>query len=79
MRLTLSQQKFLDSDAAIKAREELKRMVLDPAFNTQPMYSSTQILDMPFEDQHMNYMCNRPKLDPEQYLANLRLKTRKRS
>lgn len=76
MRTTLSQQKFLDSDAAHEIRAELIRMEADSAYNTQPMYSASMVDAKSFVAKHMDYLCERPKLDPHQYLSNLRLMTR---
>lgn len=76
MKLTLSQQKFMDSDIAQEVRTELERMAQDLSFNTQSSYAATMLDGMPFVQKHMNYLCDRPKLDPQQYLANLRLMTR---
>ena len=79
MRMTSAKQKFLDSDVAVAARTELQRMTGDPGYNTQPMFSATMVEALSFEEKHMNYMSERPKLDPPMYLANLRLMTRVKS
>ena len=76
MRTTLSQQKFLDSDVATEVRAELERMEADNMYNTQPIYAATMVEAKTFVAKHMDYLCERPKLDPQQYLANLRLMTR---
>jgi hypothetical protein len=76
MNITLSQKKFLDSEEARLAREELRRMESDASYNTQPIYVTGLIQALPFVEKHMTYLSNRPKLDPQQYLANLRLMTR---
>ncbi len=59
-------------------REALIKMDQDPNLNTRSMSFSanTELYpdnQMPFVDKHMAYLMQRPKLDPEQYLANLRL------
>lgn len=75
MRTTLSQQKFLDSDVAVTVRAQLERMLEDPAFNTCSTYAALAE-DTPFVEKHMNYLSDHPKLDPQHYVANLRLMTR---
>lgn len=79
MRTTLSQQKFLDSEVAANIRKSLERMLNDVTFNTASTYSSTMEERLSFIDTHMKYLSEHPKLDPEHYLSNLRLKTRVRS
>ena len=76
MRTTLSQQKFLDSDEAIHIHEQLVAMMNDKAFNTTSTFSTTMVDDMPFDKKHMTYLSDRPKLNPQHYIANLRLMTR---
>lgn len=76
MRITVSQQKFLDSDEAEAVRAELTRMDKDDNYNTQPMYAATRVEDKPFVERHMTYLSDRPKLDPQQFLRNLKLMTR---
>lgn len=76
MRITVSQQKFLDSDEAKAIRAELTRMESDKDYNTQPMYAATLVDDKPFVERHMTYLSDRPKLDPQQFLRNLKLMTR---
>lgn len=55
-------------------------MVKDPAFNTEPTYSSKIDLYpdnlMPFVDKHMAYLCAHAALDPWHYISNLKLMTR---
>lgn len=76
MRTTLSQQKFLDSDVAVAIREQLEKMLADGAFNTTSSYAATREDNMPFVEKHMNYLSDHPKLNPQHYVANLRLMTR---
>lgn len=64
-------------------REKLLAMQQDPQFTTQAssfspdsdLYPDGQI---PFVDKHIAYLMKYPKLDPDQYLANLKLMLRKR-
>lgn len=76
MRTTLSQQKFLDSQAAIKARHELQRMMNDASYNTASTYAANLDHNLPFVEKHMKYLSDHPKLNPDHYLANLRLMTK---
>jgi len=74
---SLSVRNFLKSEAAQSIREELIKMVNDPAFNTNSTYSPTsEGSSMLFVDKHLNYLSKHLNLDPQQYLSNLRLKAR---
>ncbi len=64
-------------------RKKLKDMESNPKLNTRGMSFSanTELYpdgQMPFVDKHMAYLMQHPKLDPEQYLANLRLMLKQR-
>lgn len=64
-------------------RQKLEDMELDPLLNTKHMsFSANTTLypdgQMPFVDKHIAYLMDHPKLDPEQYLANLRLMLKRR-
>lgn len=76
MRTTLSQQKFLDSEAAVQIREQLIKMMEDPKFNTTSTYAATREELLSFVEKHMTYLSDHPKLNPEDYMRNLRLMTR---
>lgn len=76
MRTTLSQQKFLDSEAAILIHEQLIQMMSDKTFNTSSTYAASREDSLPFDEKHMNYLSDHPKLNPQHYVANLRLMTR---
>ncbi len=64
-----------------KVREKLMAMEKDPLLNTKhssfsantDLYPDGQI---PFVEKHIAYLMEHPKLDPDQYLANLRLMLR---
>lgn len=60
----------------------LKKLEADPAFVTTPAYRANTSLfpnnSISFIDAHLTYLKLHPKLDPNHYLANLRLITRKR-
>ena len=80
MALTVNEykRKFLASDEAIQARHQLEAMMLDVAYNTKTYYVPKQEAEMSFSDKHMAYLCQHPKLNPREYLANLRLMTKAR-
>ncbi len=71
---------FFDSEEGQVIRAELMEMAKDLTFNTTSTYSTNSSLyadgQIPFVDKHMNYLNNHPKLDADQYLANIRLMTR---
>ncbi len=73
---------FFESDEGVEIEEALKHMVTDDSFNTDASYSANSDLypdhKMPFVEKHKNYLIKHPSADPRQYLANLRLITRKR-
>jgi hypothetical protein len=74
---SLGSQKFLASDAAKLVREELEHMMGDAAFNTTSTYSPSSEDSVLFVDKHMKYLSQHPNLNPQHYLSNLRLMTRK--
>jgi len=55
-------------------------MTLDKAYNTDSSYSanSLQYADnlIPFVDKHMNYLNSHPKVEADQYIANIKLMSR---
>lgn len=62
----------------LQIREKLTAMLSNPALNTRTStYSANTALypdsEIPFVEKHIAYLMDHPKLDPEQYLANLRL------
>ncbi len=63
-------------------REKLERMEADLSLNTPASYHPNLTLypenQMSFADKHMEYLMNHPKLDSQQYLANLHMKIRAR-
>jgi hypothetical protein len=75
-RMTLRQQDFLDSAAGMAAKSDLKVMAESPDYNTQSQFSSRMVDGMPFVDRHMQYLCDHPNLNPQQYISNLRLMTK---
>lgn len=75
---SISQNTFLSSITATDIREELIRMEADPEFIT-PITFTTMTVDnkLQFVDKHMSYLSKNTKIDPFQYVANLKLMTRR--
>lgn len=72
--------KRLEDDSV---REKLEAMEHNPQLNTQSSYSSNASLypdgQRPFVQKHIDYLLDHPQLNPDQYLANLRLMLKKRT
>ena len=72
---------FPGSEEGVKANEALSSMEASDAFNTPSSYTAntTKYPDnlISFKDKHMDYLQNHPNLNPDQYIANLRLITRR--
>jgi len=64
-------------------RDALQHMEDDASFNTGSSYSANVALyedhQIPFAEKHVAYLKSHPKLNPEHYLANLRLMMKVRS
>jgi hypothetical protein len=78
MALTASEYKrrYLASEEAILAREQLQGMMADPRYNTSSSYSVHQADGITFVDKHLAYLSEHPKLNAREYLSNLRLMTK---
>lgn len=76
MALSARTKGFLASPQADDIREELTRMMDDPSYNTRSTYSAAAKGDVQFIDKHLNYLSTHLKVDPGQYLSNLRLITK---
>lgn len=76
---SVSQENFLKSADAVYVRNELVRMEADPAYITPTTFTTlTDNNKLEFVDKHMAYLSRHTKIDPFQYLANLKLMTRRR-
>ena len=72
--------KFLASEEANVMRQDLLAMAKDPHFNTKSVYTTSDLPETTlFIEKHMTYMSNNLSITPEQYLSNLRLRTRIRN
>lgn len=60
--------------------EQLRSIQQDKSYNTESTYSANSTLypdnKMPFVAKHLAYLKAHSALDPEQYIANLRLMTK---
>ncbi len=76
---SVTRQKFLASEDAAWAKEQLEEMTHDDAYNTptRPFYIHGQVTSPSFTDQHLLYLSEHPNLKVVEYISNLRLKTRK--
>ncbi len=71
---------FLESAEAVSVKERLLSMAANIDYSTTSTYSSDggkyPDHQMSFVDKHMSYLASHPSVNPEQYLANLRLMSR---
>lgn len=73
----ISYSNFLDSELCARLRVELKSMTDSPVYNTHVM----SLIDMGadhsyFVEKHLKYISSHPKMDPWQYVQNLKLMTK---
>lgn len=74
---TQSRQKFLASDEAEQFRLDLLAIAADPLFNTKSIYTTLEESESSvFVHKHLSYLSNNLNITPEQYLSNLKLRTR---
>lgn len=66
-----------------RVENELRTMLEDDHYNTVSSYiASTEIYtnhQIPFIEKHMAYLRSHPKVNPDQYLSNLRMMTKIRT
>ena len=71
---------FFDSEEGVAVKDALDAMAKDNCYNTTDSYSANIVQNpnnlISFTDKHMNYLNSHPKIDPKQYIANLRLMTK---
>jgi len=62
--------------------QALTELAADNGYNTEPGFSANTELypdhNVPFVNKHIDYFRNHSAIDPQHYLSNLRLMTRKR-
>lgn len=70
------------SEEGAKIQQALKSMATDTGYSTIDSYSANAEMHpdhlVSFVDKHMAYLQSHPSVDPDHYLANLRLMTRVR-
>ncbi len=68
---------YFDSVEGEEIKQTLLLMTKNRIYNTKPSYSANIARYpnnlIPFVDKHMNYLNVHPNLDPDHYLANLRM------
>lgn len=73
---------FLDTIEGKEIQRKLQLMTDDASYNTESSYTANGTLYpdnlMPFVDKHITYLISHPLLNPNEYLANVRLLTRLR-
>lgn len=69
---------ILNSLEGQKIRDELALLEADPAYRTETSFTANGVdypdHVMPFVEKHMLYLSKHAELNPQHYLANLRLK-----
>lgn len=82
MRTQKRKADFFETEAGMEYIAMLEEMVADDSYNTEPSFSANSELypnhQIPFVNKHIDYLKSHPSMDPQQYLANLRLMTRRR-
>jgi hypothetical protein len=71
----------METMEAEEVRTALATMESDPTLITDSAYSADMAWTgnrMPFVDAHLAYLKAHPNVNPRQYLANLRLRTKRR-
>ena len=73
---------ILGPEEYYQLEQVLKLMVDDNLYSTQSSYSCRNDLYpdnlIPFVEKHLEYLRKHPNIDPNQYLSNLKLMTKKR-
>jgi hypothetical protein len=76
------QSDFIASEEGVRIRQELTAMLSNQSYTTESTYiaNSERYPDnqIPFVEKHMHYIATHPSVDPNHYLANLRLITKVR-
>jgi len=73
----IGRSNFLQSDKAAVLRNELEKMVKNPAYNTRVMSLLSDDASY-FVEKHMKYMSDHLTMDHSQYIQNLKLMTKVR-
>lgn len=82
MPVTRKKTNLFETAEGVEIVAQLQRMAADVAYNTLASYSADAMLHpdhlVSFVEKHTAYLTSHPSVDPQQYLANLRLMTKKR-
>lgn len=82
MALQKTRRDFFGTEEGIEIKRKLQQLAGDNLYNTASSYSANTLLYpdnlIPFVDKHMNYLINHPSLEPNEYLANIKLMARLR-
>lgn len=82
MALVKTRTTFADSDLGKESKQKLTQMVVSDMYNTTATYSANKLQYpdnlLPFIDKHMNYLASHPLIDPDKYIANIKLMTKLR-
>jgi hypothetical protein len=80
---TATRKYLLTPEEVERVENELGKMLEDDNFNTLSSYiASTEVYSdhqIPFVQKHMAYLRSHPKVNPDQYLSNLRMMTKIRA
>ena len=80
---TATRKYLLTPEEVERVENELRKMLEDDNFNTLSSYiASTEVYSdhkIPFVQKHMAYLRSHPKVNPDQYLSNLRMMTKIRA
>ena len=73
-------QAFLDLDCADEILSEIKNMIDSDKYNTESSYIADAEKypnhEISFYDKHVDYLISHPNVNPNYYLANLKLISR---
>ncbi len=69
--------KYLQTDEGQRAKHDLEEMAASTQYNTQSSYSPRQI-DVTFVEKHLEHLSQHSYLQSHEYIANLKLMTKKR-
>lgn len=77
---TVKKVNLYETEEGAKIEQALVHMAADTGYNTEASYSANADLYpshlRSFVDKHMAYLNTHPSVDPQHYLANLRLMTK---
>ena len=67
---------FSESERGVLLREVLVKMTASKDYNTVALFSTLSPEGLSFVEKHMKYMSLYPAMNCEQYVSNLKLKTK---